>query len=252
MDPIRQPAQGIRNILRFNWHYYLIAALILSSIFFFTFYTDGIIRTALFCIGILIILSVLISLVATFYIYDCSGLYQLSWVKSDANEKTIVNIHAGFDETSLILKERFKNSKLEIFDFYNPTQHNEISIERARKAYPSLSETRKISTANIPMDDQTVDILFLIFAAHEIRNIPERNQFFNELSRIMKEDGTIYITEHVRDFANFTVYNIGFFHFQPLKTWKEAFSNAHFQIVNIHKHTPFITTFILKKNGNTL
>lgn len=252
MDTVRKPAQGVRNILRFNWHYYVSAFILLSVIFIMAIFTEGLIQLILFYSGILFTLSVFISLFASYYIYDNSGLYDLPWVKKEDGEKIILNIHAGFDETSEILKEKFKNSKLEIFDFYDPIKHTEISIERARKAYPSLPETTIISTSKIPMKDRTVDVIYLIFSAHEIRNTNERNNFFKELNRILKEDGKIYITEHLRDFANFSVYNIGFFHFQPKKVWINTFRTSNFIIENTIKHTPFITTFILNKNGNSL
>ncbi len=37
--------------------------------------------------------------------------------------------------------------------------------------------------------------------------------FFNELNRVLKPNGQIVVTEHLRDLNNFLAYNIGFFHF---------------------------------------
>ncbi len=92
--------------------------------------------------------------------------------------KQLVNINAGFDETSLLLKEKYPDSDLIVFDFYDPVKHTEISIERARKAYPQFPGTTKISTNNIPLKDNSADYIFLLLAAHEIRNDEERIDVF--------------------------------------------------------------------------
>ena len=55
--------------------------------------------------------------------------------------------------------------------------------------------------------------------------------------------------EHQRDVYNFLAYNIGFFHFLSATTWKQTFAGAGLSESRTIKITPFITTFILAKNG---
>ena len=69
----------------------------------------------------------------------------------------MVNINAGFDETSMLLKQKYPNATLEVFDFYDPTKHTEVSIERARMAYPAFPDTVTISTTNIPLQENSTD-----------------------------------------------------------------------------------------------
>ena len=61
--------------------------------------------------------------------------------------------------------------------------------------------------------------------------------------------GQVIVTEHLRDTANFIAYNIGFLHFHSKETWLQTFRNAGFKVFQEIKITPFISTFILTKNG---
>ena len=206
--------------------------------------------------NVLILLSVIstfISLTVSFFIYDISNLYKLTWLeKLQFNkEDKIVNVNAGFDETSNLLKNKFVNSDLAVFDFYNPTKHTEISIKRARKAYPPYPNTQHTTTTHLALQNNSADKIFVIFAAHEIRNCDERISFFKELHRVLSSAGHIIVTEHLRDRANFFAYNIGFFHFYSKATWLKTFQNAGLRVTSEIKITPFITTFILDKNGIT-
>src|SRR5690606_25188876 len=99
--------------------------------------------------------------------------------------------------------------------------------------------------------ENTFDKSIAIFSAHEIRNEKERVQFFKELNRTTKPTGQVLVTEHLRDWKNFLVYTIGFLHFYSRKTWLRTFEQADLTVKQEIKTTPFITTFILEKNGNT-
>ena len=93
--------------------------------------------------------------------------------------------------------------------------------------------------------------MFLILAAHEIRNDVERIVFFKQLQKALTSTGKIIVVEHQRDIANFIAYNFGFFHFHSLKKWKATFKSSNLSIEKEFKITPFISTFILTKNGIT-
>lgn len=197
--------------------------------------------------------TTLISLLASFYVYDLSGLYDFKWIATlniPKNPK-IVNINAGFDETSELLKRKLINAELTVLDFYDPMKHTEVSIKRARKAYPPYANTQQVKTNNLPLADKSIDMVFAILSAHEIRNKAERDSFFKELNRITKVNGQIIIMEHLRDISNFLAYNIGFFHFYSKKSWLATFSAASLELKKEIKTTPLITTFILEKNGIT-
>jgi SAM-dependent methyltransferase len=252
---IRRRFQGVTNIIRFNWHFYalaiaLIALLSLSHFFFLKEYFSGV----NFLIA-LIFFSTAISLLVSYYIYDYSNLYAFEWLNSlrIKNKNTIANINAGFDETSIIIRNLFPDSSLTVFDFYNPKNHTEVSIERARNAYPPYPGTQAIATSRVPLEDNSTDLIFTIFSIHEIRQRKERIVFLNQLNEKLKPDGVCIMVEHLRDIPNFIAYNVGFLHFYSRFEWRNNFDEAGFVIDQEMKVTPFVSVFILKKsNGNTL
>jgi len=78
---------------------------------------------------------------------------------------------------------------------------------------------------------------------------PNESFFFKEIKRILRPDGKIFVTEHLRDLPNFLAYSIGFFHFHSKKSWLRTFTDAELHVQKQIKQTPFITTFILQKYG---
>jgi hypothetical protein len=248
---MRKPFQGVWNIVRFNWQFYVLAiASTVVLVLLRNNFNEALRATSDFLV-IVIIGPTLTSLVVSYYIYDFSNLYKLSWLDNlliRGNGK-IVNINAGFDETSNLLKSKFANSELVVFDFYDPAKHTEVSIKRARKAYPPFPNTQRVKTNHLPLQDNSTEKVFAILSAHEIRNDDERNSFFRELRRALTATGQIIVTEHLRDTANLLAYNIGFFHFHSKTTWLNTFRNAGLRVTSQIKNTPFVTTFILDKNG---
>lgn len=253
MEKMRKPFQGVLNIIRFNWHFYILSLVFLGSILLLTNYVNEMVSFYLLLLCLFIILPIFISLFVSYYVYDLSGLYKLNWIAGFTNDEKskIVNINAGFDETSVLLKEKFSHSELIVLDFYNPLKHTEISIQRARSAYPPYPNTQQVATTKLPLEDNSADKIFVIFSAHEIRNEEERIFFLKELKRILKPKGEIIITEHLRDLPNFLAYNIGFFHFYSKSTWLKIFNSAELHIQKEQKITSFISSFTLTKYGTT-
>jgi SAM-dependent methyltransferase len=254
MASIRKPFQGVWNIIQFNWPFYVVSSILFLFLLYLLpelpppFQTYGYL---LACIGIAVFLF---SLVVSWYVYDCSNLYQLDWIDELNFLPTdrLVNIHAGFDETSVLLNAKFPVSLLAVFDFYDPLKHTEASIKRARKVYPPFPGTLSTGTTSLPLEDQSIDLVVVMLAAHEIRNHEERVCFFRSLERILKPSGNIAVVEHLRDLPNFSAYTIGFFHFHSKATWRKTFRDAGLKLKQEKKITPFISIFILQKNGTAL
>ena len=248
---MRKPFQGVLNIIRFNWHFYVIALVFLCALLILNPFVDVAFRNYISIVLITVFTIILSSLTVSFYVYDLSNLYELDWLADDKIQINIANISAGFDETSHLLELKFKNAKLTALDFYNPETHTEVSIKRARKAYPAYPNTIKINSNKINLPHDSFDIVFVILAAHEIRNDDERTLFFKEATRILKSNGQIIVVEHLRDFANFAAYNIGFFHFLSKTNWLKTFESSNLKIIRTEKITPFITIFTLQQHGIT-
>ena len=253
MERLRGPFQGVTNIIRFNWHFYLLAVAILVILILLFPHTGGLMHVAFLLLIAGITITTLTSLIISWYIYDASQLYQLNWLDNFglSSATHLINIHAGFDETSALLQAKFPHATLNVLDFYNPAKHTEVSIKRARKAYPPFPGTQSVSTTTLPVSAASAEAVFVILSAHEIRDAAERTAFFLELKRGIKPFGKIIVTEHLRNVPNFLAYTIGFFHFLSRNTWLRTFKAAGLTIVAEQKITPFITTFVLQQHGNT-
>jgi hypothetical protein len=197
-------------------------------------------------LSILVLLPVLLSLLVSYYVYDFSGFYKMKWLKDlNLNQQEIVlSINAGFDETSEILIDKLHPKKFLAFDFYDSEVHTEVSIKRARKSGLIYLGTQSISTSHIPLEDQSVDSVFLIFSGHEIRNHDERIAFLKLLKS--KTKGQIIVVEHLRDFSNFLAYTIGFLHFYSGTNWQNTFEKAGFDSILEQKINPFVRLYVLK------
>ncbi len=249
----RKPLQGVTNIIRFNWHFYVIALILVITILFFRRFLSPGLSALTDLILSLAVLSILVSLAVSYYIYDYSNIYSLSFLEqlNITNDKKLVNINAGFDEISPILKTKYPVAELTVLDFYDPEKHTEVSIERARRTYPPYPGTVTIETNNVPLSENSSDHIFLILAAHEIRSDDERIRFFKHLGNALTGGGRIIVVEHQRDIFNFIAYNFGFFHFLSAATWHYTFKNSGLSVETTAKLTPFLKIFILKKNGTS-
>ena len=250
----RKPLQGVSNIVRFNWHYYAAGLLCLGAGMAVRPYLAGAANVLVLGLVLMAGLSMVISLAVSLYVYDLSGLYAFTWLRElpGAPGATLVNIHAGFDETSALLQQRYPRATWRVFDFYDPRKHTEISIRRARKAYAAFPGTQAVATGGLPLPAGSVDGVLLILAAHEIRDPAERIGFFAQLHAALRPGGKVVVVEHLRDGYNLAAYHFGFFHFYARRTWLHAFGAAGLQLVAETKITPFVSVFTLQKNDTMM
>lgn len=246
MEIERKKFQGVLNILSFNRHFYVIGFIVLfliiaiCSLFNVPSFVNWLIITAFFY-------GLLMPLIVSAYVYDFSGYYNFNWLNQfkiiDSTENVFVNINAGFDETSFIIKDKFPKSELKVFDFYDADKHTEPAIIRARKVTLEYPNTQQTKYNAIPLRDNSVDVIFLLSAVHEIRNNNEKVEFLNECKRICKTNGKVIMVEHLRDVPNFFAFSVGFTHFFSSKTWKNVFKKAGFQSITETKFTQYMSIF---------
>jgi len=250
---MRKPFQGVSNIVRFNWHFFALAAAAMVAVAWASLGLDGNLRLAGFSIIAALGGLMAISLCVSFYVYDRSSLYEFAWLDSIALGPggAMLNIHAGLDETTSSLRERYPEAEWTVMDFYDPAKHTENSIKRARTLYPPSPHDIQVSTAELPVAADSIDAVFVILAAHEIRDEQERHAFFKELHRVLKPEGRIIILEHLRDVPNFCAYFVGAFHFLSLKSWIESFHQSRLRVAGTIAPNPFMACFILEKNEST-
>lgn len=251
---LRTPWQGVTNIIRFNWHFYVIGPLFMLAVIAGSQVAPTPWSSILLIISALTLLSILVSLGVSWYVYDRSGLYDLEWLKNILNPGTVpvvATFNAGFDETSHLIITKFPGIRLQVYDFYDPARHTEVSIERARRAYPPFPGTITVKTDALPLEPQSLDLVLLLLAAHEIRNREERIDFLTQLRHSLRPGGQVLVMEHLRDLPNFLAYTFGFFHFLPRRAWLHCFAAAGFAVKQERTHTPFIHLFTLEPHGVT-
>lgn len=246
MEIDRRKFQGVLNILSFNRHFYVIGLGVLAALVI-THYLAQWPTLILWLVIGAFMYGLIMPLFVSAYVYDFSGYYKFDWLKNFVHdtekEKLIVNINAGFDETSFIIKSKFPESELRVFDFYDSKQHTEPAIVRARKVSLTYPNTQQIVSNSIPLPDSTANIIFLLSAVHEIRSHDEKVQFLKECHRLCKPGGKVIMVEHLRDFPNFLAFTVGFTHFFSRTVWRNAFGRAGFTSFQETKFTPFMSIF---------
>jgi SAM-dependent methyltransferase len=103
--------------------------------------------------------------------------------------------------------------------------------------------------STLPLPSRTLDTVFLIFTAHELRRPAARVQFFRELARVLRPDGEVALIEHARDWRNFLAFGPGFLHFFSPRSWRQTARAAGFVVRTEFRFTPFVEVLILR---NTL
>ncbi|MGY2134900.1 class I SAM-dependent methyltransferase [Hymenobacter sp. HD11105] len=245
---MRQRGQGVGNIIRFNWPFYAGAVGVVLLLAAGAIYASAAVRPYTYALLGLVAVPTLVSLLVSYYVYDTSPLYRLEWLDDSglSDPHTVVNVHAGFDETSQLLRQRYPEAELLVLDFYDPAAQTEVSIRRARAAYPPFAGTQRVVAHALPLPDATADLVVVFLAAHELRQPAHRIGFFRELRRSLRPQGSLVVVEHLRDPANFLAYTIGFLHFYSRATWLGVFRAAGLVVAEEKKITPFLSAFILR------
>lgn len=189
--------------------------------------------------------SVAASLAASHWVYDWSPLYRWTWLGRfvPTVPRRIVNVHAGFDESSAALRELYPGVELTVLDFYDPVRNPEPSIARARRAYPIGTGTVSVELDGWPVGDGAADLVMMFLAAHEVRTLAERRRMFAEARRVCAVGGRLVVVEHLRDAANLVAYGPGFLHFHSRAAWLESAAGVGWELVDEGVVTPLVRVF---------
>ena len=249
----RQPLHGVRQIVRFNLPLYVTAVAAVSiglaavSRLPVTASAGG----ALYAGVGLAAFWMVASLAASWAIYDRSPLMSGAWIDDALGFRPVswLNIHAGLDELTPILRARFGESRGRVFDIFDPAEMTESSIGRARRgSTPEGSES--VGFDRLPAASGTVDAVLLLFSAHELRTHTARCALFDEVQRLLALHGRVVVAEHLRDWSNLAAFGPGFLHFHSRRTWTRCFTQTGFVIYRELSITPFVRVFVLEQAGN--
>jgi SAM-dependent methyltransferase len=237
-------------IVRFNWPFYLVAALVfLGAVVGIFLFRDPLFLTMCAVIAAGSGYFLFVSLGVSHLIYDRSDLYRWHWLEralGGVKNKRIVFCHAGFDEASEALRERLAG-EWRIIDHHDPATMTEASIRRARKMYPPTPGTEAAPFDKWPVGDGWADVVFGILAVHELRTVGERAKWFAEAKRCLADGGRMVVVEHVRDAANFLAFGPGFLHFHSVKNWERSWEGEGLRLRDGFRITPFVRVFVIEK-----
>jgi len=241
---------GVRQILRFNWTQYAsgCAVILISLLALETMSLPHWIDKTLLIGSMIAGFWLTSSLVASLWIYDLSGLCRWDWIPVQLKDEPHVwiNLHAGLDESTLSLRTLFPKSPGKTLDFFCADEMTEPSIARARHHGATLP-SEAADYRHLPLGDESVDVVFLLFAAHELRRAESRAALFREVHRILRPEGQFLLAEHLRDLANFVAFGPGFLHFHSRRQWLKAARATGLRVDSEHKFTPFVSIFTLRR-----
>lgn len=243
--------QGTVQVFRYNWPYY--AAAVLTCAFalgMLLIARPPLLRLALGAGGTLALVWIGVSIGVTWYVYDHSPLYRWDWVAAlfPRRPNRWANFHAGLDETTSELGRLFGGPPVAL-DMFDPREMTEASIRRARSATPSSVPWVTVRPSFLPLRDASLDAVFLILVAHELRSEESHRAFWREVGRVLQTGGRVLLVEHLRNPATFLAYGPGFLHFMPRSRWICAAETAGCRIEREFGITPFVRVFLLEKTG---
>ncbi|MEO1481696.1 MAG: hypothetical protein AAFU77_06285 [Myxococcota bacterium] len=85
-------------------------------------------------------------------------------------------------------------------------------------------------------------------SAHELREREPRAAVFRKARAALAPNGAIVVVEHLRDLPNALAYSIGVGHFLSRQDWERTFQRAELRLVEEHRHTPLVHTFVLQED----
>ena len=182
------------------------------------------------------------SLLATWWAYDHTPLYDWRWVTGllpGAPARYGV-VSTGLDEISPTLRRLYPAAEAVLLDLYDPRLTREGSIRRARALVPPPAEAKPGRPDALPVPDGTLDAVFVVFAAHELRTAGQRRDLFAEIARTLRPGGRLLLVEHCRDAANIIAYGPGAWHFYPRAEWLRVGRDAGLVATGEATMTPLI------------
>jgi hypothetical protein len=244
---------GVANIVRFNPGFFIVGAGVggMGCLGLFLFADRlpsgvGLLAWITWGIGIWWVFA---SLLASWWIYDLSALYRWDWLakRIGAGSRRLVVAHAGFDEVTWSLRQRFPSLEITPVDFHDAGRMTEPSILRARRLCPPLPGTLPVGLDPWRLPDVPEAIVFPL-SAHEWRLPEERVRLLRCAKEALVPGGSIYLLEHLRDFWNLLVFGPGFFHFHSRATWEQDWKAAGLDCVERFRVAGFLGGFVLRSS----
>jgi len=101
-------------------------------------YVSLVLSKTLIGLGILILINIVISLFASYKLYDKSNLYKPEKLFKEVNFKKndkVIFLHASFDPISRDIEQLINSNNLKIYNLYGNRHENEKSIETSNRIF---------------------------------------------------------------------------------------------------------------------
>lgn len=121
----------------------------------------------------------------------------------------------------------------------------EPSIQRARRLFPPTVGTLSAPFNRWPTANQSADLILGLLAIHELRKSADRDAWFSEAHRCLKQNGRVVLVEHLRDLPNFLAFGPGFLHFHSSSSWKSNWEAGGLRLIENFPVTPWVQVFVL-------
>lgn len=246
---------GTLAVIRFNWPKYVAAVAIVAA----AAAASGVgaprqVATALWVAAGLGAVWAVTSLAATWWVYDHRQVYtQLTAGLAAIGEWAAV--HAGFDESGPALLAAIGHPPASVTQI---ELRPGASLRRARRQSPrGIAGSALCPAATGPGRSsgagpgtggaESLDTIFVTFAAHEVRDPAGQRALFGGLRDALQPGGQLVVTEHLRNLANFAVYGPGALHFQPLATWHTRATEAGLSLESDTAITPFVHRLVWRR-----
>jgi len=242
---------GVVKIVSFNVRFYVLSAAVLAvaAILIASEKLGILAEFMVLSFAIVVGFWMLSSVLVSWYVYDHSEVTQWQWLPNrlPVLPHRWANIHAGLDESTLALRRLLPGTEGTAVDIYDPVEMTEPSIARARHFHPSGEPFKHGTYDALPLLENECDTVFLLFAAHEVRNEEHRMRLLRQSATVVREQGCVVLVEHLRDWKNFIAFGPGTFHFYSRRNWLRNIRAAGLVVVQESPVTPFVDCFVLGK-----
>lgn len=242
---------GVIKIVRFNVQFYVlsVAVLVGAGLLLGSKKLSPWLELAVLCGGAIVAFWTVSSIAVSWYVYDHAGVTRWRWLprRMVLSPRRWANIHAGLDESTSALRQLFPGTEGAAVDIYDPGEMTEPSIARARRIRPSAEPFRQGRFDALPLSEGGCDAVFLLFAAHEVRDAEHRTCLLRETARVLREHGCVVLVEHLRDWKNFLAFGPGFLHFHSRRNWLRSILDAGLVVEHESQATPFVQCFVLRR-----
>jgi SAM-dependent methyltransferase len=242
--------EGVAKIVRFNVRFYILSVIGLTGVatLLASRNLPPWLELMLLCGAAVGAFWTLSSLVVSWYVYDHIGVTRWQWLPGliPVVPQRWANVHAGLDEATAALRLLFPGTEGSAVDIYDPEEMSEPSIARARRLHPSGEPFRQGRYDALPLPARSCVVVFLLFAAHEVRAVEHRAELLRETARVLGDDGYVVLVEHLRDWKNFLAFGPGFLHFHSRRNWLGVMRDAGLMVEQESPVTPFVEFFLLR------